>query len=384
MNSRQRLLTALNHEEPDRVPYDFGAASTSGIKLDAYKNLLSFLNRREEGKTDLIDRKYQTVLIDYEMAKRAGSDAIGLYPDYSANWQISFEHRNEDVFLTDEWGIRYKQMDDGTYINVEGPLQTEWPTEKLDTIDWPQPKDERRLKRVKSSLRELSDENGKLLRFMNFFTQGLFELSTWLVGYEEFLTSLVRNPKKACGLLDKILELKKSFWSWAFEEINGSIDVVKQNDDLGEKQKPIISPDLYRKYLKPRHKELHSYIKSQSSRDVFILFHSDGAILGLIEDFIEAGVDILNPVQLSARGMEPQKLKDRFGDSIVFWGGGIDVTNELPRLSPQEVEAIIKKRIEIFAPSGGFVFAPTQSIQSDVPPENILAMWKAVKEYGLY
>jgi len=384
MNSRQRLLTTLNHKEPDRVPYDFGAASTSGIKLEAYKNLLRYLGRNDLGAPDLIDRKYQTVLIDYEIAKLARSDAIGLYPHYSADWQTSIEQTNEGTFLIDEWGIKYKRLNDGTYVNVEGPLRSVWPTEEFGQINWPQPRDKRRLDRVKVSINNLSAKNADLLKVMNFFTQGLFELSTWLIGYEEFLTSLIREPKKACGLLDRLLELKKIFWSWVFQEVNGSIDVVKQNDDLGEKQKPIISPDLYRKYLKPRHKELHNHIKSQSSDEVFILFHSDGAILELIEDFIETGIDILNPIQLSAKDMDPKTLKERFGDRLVFWGGGIDVTNELPQFNPQEVKGVVKKRMEILAPNGGFVFAPTQSIQTDVPPENIVAMWDAIEDFGEY
>ncbi len=383
MNSRQRVLTAINHREPDRVPFDFGAASTSGIIRDAYQQLADHLNYGRED-IELIDKKYQTVQLDYSFSQLAGSDAFGLYPSYTDDWQISVEENEQGgTFLIDEWGIRYKKMKDGSFINYRGPLEDTWLDDGIETLKWPEPVDPRRLTRVHERLEGLPEDEGTT-KVMNFFTQGLFELSTWLVGYEEFLTGLIRQPEKACSLLDRLVEIKKVFWGWALDELGGSIDVIKQNDDLGEKQKPLISPDLYRKYLKPRHKELHRFIKKHAEGDVYILFHSDGSILDLIEDFIETGVDILNPIQLSANKMDPKVLKKRFGDSVVFWGGGIDVSTELPAKTPSEIKDIIKRRLDIFAPDGGFVFAPTQSIQSDVPPENVVATWEAVKEYGKY
>jgi uroporphyrinogen decarboxylase len=161
------------------------------------------------------------------------------------------------------------------------------------------------------------------------------------------------------------------------------VDVVVEADDLGTQDRPLLNPDIYRSFIKPRHKEIIDVIKA-AKKDVSVFFHSCGAIREFIPDMIEIGVDALNPVQVSADGMDTKELKQEFGEEIAFWGGGVDTQNVLPNGSQREVRQEVKKRIDDLAPGGGFVFSAVHNIQADVPPENIVAMWETLQEYGSY
>ena len=160
--------------------------------------------------------------------------------------------------------------------------------------------------------------------------------------------------------------------------------MVVEADDLGTQERPLISPDLYRKRIKPRHRRIFETIRKASAHKVFIFFHSCGSIRELIGDLIEIGVDALNPVQVSAKGMDTKRLKAEFGGELCFWGGGVDTQRVLPYGSPRQVKDEVRRRIEDLAPGGGFVFSAVHNIQADVPPENIMAMWEALQEYGVY
>jgi uroporphyrinogen decarboxylase len=184
-------------------------------------------------------------------------------------------------------------------------------------------------------------------------------------------------------LLDKLLEMKLSFYLWALEKLQGWVDVISEADDLGTQHSQWLSPEMFRKFVKPRYAELFLTLKKRFG--VKILFHSCGAVYPFIPDLIEMGADILNPIQLSAQGMgDTQKLKREFGDSLSIWGGGIDVQQTLPRATPEEVEKEVKQRLQDLAPGGGFVFSASQTIQPDTPPENVVALWRALRRYGVY
>jgi uroporphyrinogen decarboxylase len=183
--------------------------------------------------------------------------------------------------------------------------------------------------------------------------------------------------------MDATLRFHLDFWAAALEEIGDLLDVAVEYDDLGWQSGLLISKEMYRRYVKPRHRELFSFIKEHSRPAVFL--HSCGAVYDLIPDFIETGVDILNPVQVSAAGMDnTRQLKEEFGADLVFWGGGVDTQAILPRGSTDAVKEEVKRRIGDLAPGGGFVFAAVHNLQPDVPPENIAAMWEAWEEYGSY
>ena len=194
---------------------------------------------------------------------------------------------------------------------------------------------------------------------------------------------MITNEKAACALFDKLLELKLNYWQTALTVLGDLVDVVTYADDYGTQESQIISPDMFRRLLKPRVKVLfETFIKSAPHAKRF--FHSDGNVRPLIPDFIEMGVDILNPIHIRAKHMEPDGLKRDFGRDLVFWGGGVDTQGILPSGTPQEVKEDVRRNIEALAPDGGYVFNTIHNIQADVPPQNLMAMWEALQEYGVY
>jgi uroporphyrinogen decarboxylase len=183
-------------------------------------------------------------------------------------------------------------------------------------------------------------------------------------------------------MLDRLVEFKCAYWERALREIGDLVDVVIEADDLASQNALLMSPKTYRSLIKPHHQRLFSFIKDQDAVKVF--YHSCGAIRPLIGDLIDMGIDILNPVQISAKDMDLRELKQEFGQDVVFWGGGVDTQGVFYSGTPDQVREDVKRNIEALAPDGGFVFAAVHDIQADVPPENILAMWKAWQEYGGY
>jgi uroporphyrinogen decarboxylase len=179
-----------------------------------------------------------------------------------------------------------------------------------------------------------------------------------------------------------LVEFKSAFWERALAEVGDLVDIVVEADDLGGQNAPLLSPRTYRSLIQPRHKRLFRFIKEQAPVKLF--YHTCGAVKGLIPDLVEAGIDILNPVQISAKGMGLCELKQEFGRDLVFWGGGVDTQGVLGTATPKQVKMHVKRNIEALAPGGGFVFAAVHDIQPNVPPENILAMWEAWQAYGVY
>jgi uroporphyrinogen decarboxylase len=209
---------------------------------------------------------------------------------------------------------------------------------------------------------------------------GIMEMAAWTRGFENYFSDFAINPEMLGYLMDTVLDLKMAYWEKALSEVGEYVDVVQEADDFAGQFRMLISPEMYRKIAKPRHKKLFNFLHKHSNAKIF--FHSCGAIRPVIPDLIEIGVDILNPVQVSAVGMDSAELKREFGNEITFWGGGVDTQRILGDGTPQEVRDDVKRRIEDLAPGGGFVFATVHNIQPDVPPENIMAMWETLEEYG--
>jgi uroporphyrinogen decarboxylase len=205
-----------------------------------------------------------------------------------------------------------------------------------------------------------------------------------LHGLEATLVDFMLAPKEMEELLDRILEFQMRLWERTLEVVGENVDICLHSEDLGAQNGPIMSPELYRKFLKPRQTKLFSHIKKSAKNDVKVLLHSCGSIRKLIPDLIETGIDALNPIQVNATGMDTKELKKEYGKDLCFWGGGVDTQEILPHGSPKEVRDEVKRRIDDLAPGGGFVFAAVHNIQPDVPPENLWAMWEASQEYCGY
>jgi uroporphyrinogen decarboxylase len=215
-------------------------------------------------------------------------------------------------------------------------------------------------------------------------TGGSFlEAGQWLRGYEKWMMDLAANRGFAEELLERVLANHLANARLILEAVGDYIQVIEMDDDLGAQNGPQISPRTYYELIQPRQKALWSSIHAQKPH-VSIFLHSCGGIYDLIPGLIDAGLDILNPVQISARGMQPERLKNEFGGSLCFWGGGCDTQHVLPFGTPQEVYAHTCQNVEIFKPGGGFVFSQVHNIQANVPPENILAMFAAAHDAGVY
>ncbi len=211
-----------------------------------------------------------------------------------------------------------------------------------------------------------------------------------LRGMENFLCDVLSDPDSAKLVLDKFTELKMRFWEKALDKLADVVDVVVENDDYGTQDRLLIPPETFRSLMKPRLQEILALIKRKFREKKnpgergWIFFHSCGNIRPILPDFIEIGVDILNPVHLNATGMEPGPLKKDFGSEITFWGGGVETQSILPRGTPEAVKENVKRNLSALMPDGGFVFNTVHNIQAEVPPENIEAMWETLQQYGKY
>jgi uroporphyrinogen decarboxylase len=203
-----------------------------------------------------------------------------------------------------------------------------------------------------------------------------------LRGFEDGYMDLAADPALARALMERVLEMKLAWWGAVLPELGDSVDVVGEADDLGGQSTPLFAPRTYRDLVKPLHAELFSFIRARTRAKVF--FHSCGAIRELLPDLVEIGVDVLNPVQVSATGMETAALKRDFGRDLVFWGGGVDTQGVLGSGTPGDVRAEVRRRVADLAPGGGFVFASVHNIQANVPAENVKAMWEAAAAAGAY
>jgi uroporphyrinogen decarboxylase len=212
---------------------------------------------------------------------------------------------------------------------------------------------------------------------------GIFEMAQRIVGTENLLLMMAIDASLAGVLFDKLTELKLDFWEMALHQLADVVDVISQADDYGSQVSQIISPRMYRQQIKPRWRVIFDHIQ-RLAPDAYRFFHSCGNVRPLIPDFIELGVQILNPVHIRAAGMEPTALKRDFGDALTFWGGGIDTQDILPYGTPEQVKDEVERNIEALAPGGGYVFNPVHNIQADVPVNNILAMFEALQEFGVH
>lgn len=383
MNSRERLLTALDHREPDRVPFDLGSTQVTGIHVLAYQSLRGHIGLPPV-EPQMCDTIQQLALPDEDLIEHCGVDVRGLFPLSSHNWRIVNADVGDAWEYTDEWGITHRRpKPDGLYYSIaRSPLEGAALT--LDDIrahGWPKTGDPRRIAGLHEQAAEFR-AHGKAVTIKGVLA-GILEMAQRVRGMENCLADMVANEALACAILDKMLELKLAFWEMALPRLAGVIDVVSEADDYGTQTSQLISPRMFRKLLKPRLKILFARIKQLAPR-AMLFFHSCGNVRPLLPDFIELGVDILNPVHIRASGMEPAVLKRDFGKDIAFWGGGVDTQEVLPFGTPQQVKDDVKRNVEALAPGGGFVFSTVHNIQADVPPQNIIAMWEAVQEFGGY
>ena len=371
MESRKRLVLALNHHEPDRVPLDLGGI-VSGITLRAQRNLLSYLGLSPYEV--LIDRIQQLAKPADSVLEQFGVDTRYCYLEIPPEvWSTD----REGTVWEDEWGIRRQYT--GLYFDMIGhPLDGEISMKNIKRFSPPDPPPPGVFDSLAQQA-ELRRGSGKAV-IVNIIGS-CFEFTWYLRGFVDFLTDLALEPAKAEALLDIMLEFQIAQFSAMLDRMGDLVDVVLVGDDLATQNAPFLSPELYRRYVKPRQHLLYRAIKKRTQAKLF--YHSCGAVASFIPDLIEIGVDILNPVQVAANGMDPVTLKREFGNDLVFWGS-VDTQRVLPFGNPAEVRDEVRRRIDQLAPGGGFVLAAVHNLQADVPAKNIVAMFDEALKYGSY
>lgn len=412
MTSRARVLAAIRHQQPDRVPIDLGGTPSSGISAIAYHNLKQHLGITD-GHTRVYDVVQQLAQPEDATLDRFGIDAVDIgrafntedsdWADFALPqgitvqfpaWFKPVQQPNGawDAFAPDGERIATMPIGASFFDQTYFPYLDGYPddfrglADVMPKIHWAglvhSPWDHAGEADFWQQLREkaiaLRESSGRAL--MIVAGCNLFEWGTFLRRIDNFLMDLVSDQDNVERLLDALLEIHLATLEQVCNAVGDVADILRFGDDLGMDTGPFMSPAIYRKLFKPRHKALCDYVKQHSQMHTFL--HSCGSIYRLLPDLIDAGYDVINPVQTSSRDMEPRRLKAEFGDAITFWGGGCDTRHVLNNDTPAGVKDHVTERLEIFSPGGGFVFNTVHNILPDVPPENIVAMYEAVDEFN--
>lgn len=377
MDPRERVSRILNHKKADKVPIDFGGTIVTSIEYNAYLKLKNYL--KEKNILSCPERQVET--FDYTMGTVFPYEKIMelFKSDFRRVGLRNIKPIISDNVYTDGFGIKYKKAIPHEYFDVIHSPLANMSVEDLYDYTWPNPNREILYEGIKEKARDLF-ENTKYCIIADFGVPGFYETSQKLRGYEQFAVDLMINKKFVRSLFDILLKLQKEWFNNYLNAVAKYIQVVCYADDLGMEDTLQLSPKTYRELIKPYHREIFKFIKSKTGAK--LMLHSCGDIYPLIGDFIEIDVDILNPVQVSANQMDPQRLKSEFGDEIIFWGG-ID-TRTLGRNDISSVIRTVKNMINVMGNNGGYVFAGSHNLQEDIPPENILAMFDAANKYGKY
>jgi uroporphyrinogen decarboxylase len=383
MTPRERFLAALSHEEPDRVPLDLGGINTT-LMVGTYDRLKVFLGM-DELPTRLLSKTWQIVEPHERILERLSIDTRYIFPKVRLPQESSHEEipseapqkTVEDRFV-DEWGIT-RRFIMHYYEIAEHPLREARSVEDIDSYPWPNAKEYLLVEGLREQARYLRQNT--VYTLVGYIPGSLFEQAWYLRGYAELLMDFLLNKDLAHALFTRVLEVRKQNAEIFLDEVGDYLDVIQVGDDLATQDRPATSPALYREMVKPYQAELFRFVKERTPARLY--YHSCGAVAPLIDDLIEIGVDALNPVQVSAEGMDTAELKARFGDQIAFWGA-IDTQRVLPFGTTEQVRDEVRGRIDDLAPGGGYVLAGVHNLQPDIPPENIVAMYEEAASYGRY
>ena len=389
MNSRERIETTINHKEPDRIPYDLAGTTVTAITKNAYIRAMELRGLSTEIGNDEIDPIQQIVTPSDENLLILKSDTRRLGAQRITDYRNAKRVTGSLIEVTDFYGCNWKfnQGNDLYFHLMFSPLErAESLSGSLHLL--PKPDWDNLISILRHNLNEQIVKVDNFCGIADRNTAGFTENSLRIRGYENGFMDTMVDIEGVERLFDIILEDKLRYWDaiidWAIETGNEKkITVISECDDLGSQATTIIDPSQLRLMVIPRFKTLFTHVKKRLPH-VKTFMHSCGAIREIIPDLIEAGLDILNPVQFTAAGMDLKGLKHDFGNALTFWGGGVDTQSTLNNGTPQQVADEVKRIIDILAPGGGFVFAPVHNIQDDVSPENFWAMWDTLQQYGKY
>jgi uroporphyrinogen decarboxylase len=403
MTSRERVLSALNHKQPDRVPVDFGAHRSSGIMAIAYRKLRQHLGLRER-PVRVYDMIQQLAIIDEDVLRRFSVDTIELgrgFCNEDRFWKPWRLPDGSDCLIPTWVDVRLTNGDwvlhssTGRAIGVQkaGSLyfeQTCWPfldgipddlsvlPDAMKEITWVVPSPPGPNADLAAGAKALRNSTDRAI--VALFGGNLLEWGQFLCRNDGFLLALAAEPEKVHALLDRLVEMHLANLEKFLGAVGPYVDVILFGDDLGMQSGPQISPAMYHEYFFPRHQMM--WRRAKELAKVKVMLHSCGGIRPLIPDLIAAGLDAMNPVQITCAGMESAGIKKDFGAKLTFWGGGCDTRSVLPTGTPADVREHVLRQLAAFSPGGGFVFQQVHNIMADVPPQNIAAMFDAIAEFN--
>jgi len=382
MTARERVLKALNHEVPDRVPIDLGGFQT-GIHRKAYEALIEHLGIKDEVR--ILDPVQQLAQPCEEVLKRFHVDVryVCAHGPDSFTGGIEQNRRDGKLWhdLRDEFGVVWSMPDDQQlYMDISHHPLADATLTDIGDYPFPDAGDPTRFTGVREQALQLREQTPYALS--TGIGGVVYEYCWYMRGLERWFIDMIENPAFCGLLLDQTLKFWMRYYTGFMAEVGDIVDVVMIGDDLTGQHGPLFSPKFYRRVVKPRQKKLVQHIRSLTSAKIW--YHTCGSCTEYIPDLLDNGIDILNPVQTSAEGMDPAILKEKYGAQLVFWGGGCDAQHVLPFASPEEVAQHVRKNVETFKPGGGYVFNNVHNIQAGVPPENVVAMYDAAYEYGFY
>lgn len=403
MTSRERVLTALNHSESDRVPIDLGGMRSTGIHAIAYKKLKEYIGVDDQ-TVKIYDVHQQLALVEKPVRERVHSDVVELkrldggFGSKINSWKERTIFPDGGGYLLPE-NFDFQVLPDGTRAIIKGgkviaamPSDGYYFDRKYFPLAGVQSKNEiDRVVSLKITTEELSFlrtqatelKSASDCAIIGSFGGNFLEAGHKFFGYREFMERMITDRPLVEYFLDKLLEEYLQNAELYLSSVGGLIDLIQLGDDYGSQESTQISPKIFRALFKPRLKKLCDFIHSEKP-GVFVFLHSCGSVSSFITDFIEAGIQVLNPVQTNAKNMDPVTLKREFGKDIVFWGGGCDSQRVLPFGSLADVEEDVKRRLDVFAPGGGYVFASIHNIQPEIQPEKVLKLFDSALEYGEY
>ena len=371
MTSKQRLLTILSHQLPDRMPIDFGGFH-AGIHIKVYTELIDFLGIKDDPR--ILDPIQQLAETCEELLQRFHADIRYIFPSefLKYNGQGGFE---------DEFGATWAIQDEKHhYMGISKHPLEDAAAADIENYPFANGGEKNRFTGIREKAVEIS--NNGFYALSTDIGGSIFETCCNLRGVQKWFIDTIENPSFCEALMDKILQYWFDYYTEFLSEIGDIVDIVIIGDDLAGQNGPLFSLDFYRNFLKPRHRKLINHIKSLSPAR--ICYHTCGSCFDFIGELIDIGVDVLNPVQTGLKNMEPQKIKGTFGKQISLWGGALEARQSLAFSTPEQISEYVRRNLEIFKPAAGYIFSSTHNIQFDVPSENIVALFDAAYEFGFY
>jgi uroporphyrinogen decarboxylase len=372
VTSRERVLTALHHKTPDRVPIDFGGTENSSIIKEGYDKLIQHIGF-EPNKIAFLDMMMRSVKVAEEIQEYFETDFRGVFPSRT----LPIKWINDYTYI-DQWGIKWiKKENIFYYEQVNYPLAGDISIKDILHYNWPNPDEIVINEELNNMAKKMREETDKALVLS--LPAPIIHTTQYLRGFEDWYMDCAGNVKLLETLFDKVLEINMVIAEKILKQAAKHVDIIKMADDIGMQTGLQVSPDFFRKFIKPRFKKYTDLIR-RFAPDTIIHIHSCGSIEAILKDFIEIGINVINPVQVSAKNMDPKTLKSKYGNDLSFWGA-IDTQSVLNRMNEAEVKKEVEKTIDILGEGGGYILSAVHNIQPDVPPENIVAMFEHAKKY---